>query len=272
MCSPLTATATRTELVTKLSTEEIERYARQLMVKEIGGIGQQRLSAAKVSIVGAGALGGPCAIYLAAAGVGQIELLDDDRVERSNLSRQVQFDVDDLTRFKVGPLARRIGAMNPNTSVIARREHFAADTTLDGDIIIDATDNFETRFQLNHMAHRTGRRLVSGAAGIWAGQVGVFESGIVGDAPCYRCFVPETPVGAASCDEIGIVGPVTGMVGSRMALETLKLITDAGVALVSQLWIFDALLGTGRTVKVQKDPDCQVCHTNKDLHHARDNS
>lgn len=243
----------------QLSTEEIERYARQLMVKEIGGAGQQKLASAKVSMVGAGALGGPCAIYLSAAGVSQIELIDDDRVERSNLARQVQFDEDDIDRYKVGPLAQRIGAMNPHTNVIARREHFEPGMELIGDIIIDATDNFETRFALNRLAHESGRRLVSGAAGIWVGQVGVFESGLAEEAPCYQCFVPETPPDAVDCATMGVIGPVTGIVGSRMALETLKLITGAGVALVSHLWIFDALGGRERTVKVQKDMKCAVC-------------
>jgi molybdopterin-synthase adenylyltransferase len=243
----------------QLSTQEIERYARQIMVKEIGGAGQQKLAAAKVSIVGAGALGGPCALYLAAAGVGQIELVDDDRVERSNLARQIQFAEADTGTSKVETLARRLLDLNPHIGVLDRRERFAPETALIGDVLIDATDNFETRFALNRLAHASGRRLVSGAAGIWAGQVGVFESGLVEDAPCYQCFIPETPPDAADCETIGVIGPVTGIVGARMALETLKLITGAGVALVSHLWIFDALRGRERTVKVQKDMKCAVC-------------
>jgi len=245
--------------VMQFAAEDIERYSRQLMVKEIGGAGQQKLADAKVSMVGAGALGGPCAIYLAAAGVGQIELFDDDKVERSNLPRQVQFEEHDINRYKVGPLAERIGAMSPNTNVIARREHFRPGMGLSGNILIDATDNFETRFALNRLAHKSGRQLVSGAAGGWAGQVCVFISGIDSDAPCYQCLVPETPPDAADCETIGVIGPVTGVVGARMALETMKLITGAGVALVSHLWIIDGLSGRGRIVMVQKDMKCATC-------------
>lgn len=243
----------------QLSTQEIQRYARQIMVKEIGGAGQQKLAAAKVSIIGAGALGGPCALYLAAAGVGQIEMVDDDWVERSNLARQIQFAEADTGTPKVDTLARRLLELNPHIHILDRRERFAAGMALSGDLLVDATDNFETRFALNRLAHESGRRLVSGAAGLWAGQVGVFESGLVEEAPCYQCFVPETPPDAADCETIGVIGPVTGIVGARMALETLKLITGAGVALVSHLWIFDALRGRERTVKVQKDMKCAVC-------------
>jgi len=243
----------------QLSADEIERYARQIMVKEIGGAGQQKLAAAKVSIIGAGALGGPCALYLAAAGLGQIELIDDDRVQRSNLARQIQFGEADTGASKVDTLARALLDLNPHIRIMNRRERFVSGTALSGDILIDATDNFGTRFALNRLAHESGRRLVSGAAGIWAGQVGVFESGLADDGPCYQCFVPETPPDAADCETVGVIGPVTGIVGSRMALETLKLITGAGVALVSHLWIFDALGGRERTVKVQKDMKCAVC-------------
>jgi len=242
-----------------LSAAEIERYARHVMVREIGGAGQQALRAASVSIIGAGALGGPCALYLAAAGIGRIEIIDDDRVDTSNLTRQVQFDAGDVGAAKSRRLAERLAGLNPHIKATARPERFGDGTDLTGDIIIDATDNFETRFALNRAAHETGRTLVSGAAGIWAGQVSAFASGLDAHAPCYQCLVPEPPPEAADCEVTGVVGPVTGMVGARMALETMKLVTGAGVALVSHLWIFDGLSGRGRVVKVQKDMKCATC-------------
>lgn len=243
----------------QLSADEIERYARQLVVKEIGGAGQQKLATASVSVVGAGALGGPCALYLAAAGMGKIEIIDDDTVDRSNLARQIQFQDADVSRSKTEALRTRLNALNPKVQVSAIQRRFLSGMELSGDVLIDASDNFETRFELNELAHRSGRKLISGAAGIWTGQVAVFESGTRPEAPCYRCFVPQTPPNAGDCNEIGVIGPVTGMIGSRMALETIKLAVGASVTLGSQLWIFDGLSGHSRSVKLQKDPNCPVC-------------
>ena len=172
----------------KLSPEELDRHARHIMLKEIGGPGVQALRGASVSIVGAGALGGPCAMYLAASGVGMVELWDDDLVERSNLQRQVQFNDADIGALKVDMLADRLSAMNPEIEVRVMRERFDTGAEPTGELLIDASDNFETRFALNALAHGFGRRLVSGAAIGWAGQVGVFASGLMPKAPCYRCF------------------------------------------------------------------------------------
>jgi len=242
-----------------LSAHDIERHKRHILLKEIGGPGVQKLRAASVSIVGAGALGGPCALYLAAAGVGRIELWDDDIVDRSNLQRQVQFGEADIGQSKVEILARRLEAINPNVKVSMQAARFGDESAAAGSILIDASDNFETRFLLNDLAHKTRRFLVSGAAARWSGQVSVYASGVQDDAPCYRCFVPETPPEAEACEDVGVVGALTGQVGSIMALEAVKLITGAGRALIGRLQIIDGLAGTSRTVKLRPNPDCQVC-------------
>lgn len=242
-----------------LTPEQIDRHKRHIMLKEIGGPGVQKLQAASVSMIGAGALGGPCAMYLAAAGLGTIEVWDDDMVDRSNLQRQVQFGEADIGKSKVAILSERLQAMNPAVSMVVKAQRFMPGDIPAGDILIDASDNFETRFVLNKLAHETKRLLVSGAAARWAGQVAVFASGALPETPCYRCFVPEMPPQAEACDEVGVVGALTGMVGSAMALETVKLITGSGDALIGRVQIIDGLSGSTRVVRLRPNPDCQVC-------------
>ena len=242
-----------------LSADQLDRHKRHILLKEIGGPGVQHLRGASVSIIGAGALGGPCALYLAAAGVGRIEIWDDDTVDRSNLQRQVQFTDDEIGASKAGTLALRLRALNPDTECTPQGHRYDAGSTPNGDILIDATDNFETRFDLNRFAHKSGRHLVSGAASRWSGQVSVYASGVKSDAPCYQCFVPELPPAAEACDEVGVVGALTGIVGTHMALETIKLITQAGEPLIGRLLIIDGLSGETRTLKLRPNPDCSVC-------------
>ena len=242
-----------------LTPEQLDRHKRHILLKEIGGPGVQRLTAAKVSIVGAGALGGPCAMYLAAGGVGEIELWDNDLVDRSNLQRQVQFTEADIGKPKVQRLAERLKSAAPDCQVTERQQRWNEAYRLDGSIVIDATDNFETRFALNQAAHATGRYLVSGAASRWTGQVSVFASGVKPDAPCYQCFVPEMPPDAEACEDVGVVGPVTGIVASHMALEVLKLITGAGSPLIGRVLLLDGLGGVSRTVTLHPDTECPVC-------------
>jgi molybdopterin/thiamine biosynthesis adenylyltransferase len=242
-----------------LTSDDIDRHKRHILLKEIGGPGVQKLRNASVSIIGAGALGGPCALYLAAAGVGQIEIWDDDVVDRSNLQRQIQFADSDIGKLKAELLAQRLVGLNPSVAVSAKRARFDGAAALSGSILIDATDNFETRFELNQLAHSSGRYLVSGAASRWSGQVSVYASGVDRAAPCYRCFVPELPPEAEACDEVGVVGALTGPVGSQMALEAVKLITGAGQALIGRLQIIDGLSGVTRVVKLRPNPDCHVC-------------
>ena len=242
-----------------LTPDDIERHKRHILLKEIGGPGVQKLRSASVSIVGTGALGGPCALYLAAAGVGVIELWDDDLVDRSNLQRQVQFGERDIGRAKVEMLAQRLGGLNPGVKITAHQARFGEGTALTGDILIDASDNYPTRFGLNALAHSSGRALVSGAASGWAGQVSVFASGFDDNAPCYRCFVPEIPPQAQACDEVDVVGALTGQVGAAMALEAVKLITGAGDPLIGKVQIVDGLAGAVRVVNLRRNLDCVVC-------------
>lgn len=252
-----------------LSPPQLERYARHIMLREIGGPGQQRLLNAKVAIIGAGGLGGPAALYLAAAGVGEITLIDDDAVSLSNLQRQVLFSTGEVGAPKVDMGKARLIGINPDCHVIARNARINADNAAEliGDAVyvLDGSDNFHTRFVVNDLCHSTGKVLVSGAVGRWMGQVSVFASGVMKDQPeetrlpCYRCLTPEMPDTEESCAEIGVAGPLTGVIGSRMALETVKEITGAGDTLAGRLWIFDGLSGDGRTVTLPRDPACPVC-------------
>ncbi|MEO9969061.1 MAG: HesA/MoeB/ThiF family protein [Hyphomonadaceae bacterium] len=241
---------------------DLERHKRHILLKEIGGPGVAKLASSSVSIVGAGALGGPCAMYLAAAGIGQIEIIDDDVVDRSNLQRQVQFTEADIGRSKAVVLAGRLEAMNASTSISVITKRFAKGDDVSGNVLIDACDNYETRYALNDLAHETGRAMVHGAAARWSGQVSVFASGLPQsneDAPCYQCWVPEMPPEAEACDDVGVAGPVTGLVGTRMALETIKLACDAGTISIGKLWLLDGLTGQGRHVNLRKDKDCRRC-------------
>lgn len=243
-----------------LTPRDIERHKRHILLKEIGGPGVQKLRAASVSVIGAGALGGPCALYLAAAGVGSIELWDDDTVERSNLQRQIQFSDRDTGAGKASTLAARLRAIDPVLTITAHARRYADGDAPAGEILVDASDNFPTRFSLNRFAHASRRPLVSGAASGWTGQVGVFASGMEEDAPCYQCWVPEAPPAAEACDEVGVVGAVTGMTGSAMALEVIKLVTGAGEPLIGRLLLIDGLAGQMRTINLRRDLQCPVCN------------
>ncbi|MFN3521361.1 MAG: HesA/MoeB/ThiF family protein [Phenylobacterium sp.] len=242
----------------EFSDAEVERYARHLVLREVGGPGQQKLKAARVLVVGAGGLGAPVSLYLAAAGVGTIILVDPDAVDASNLQRQVIYDEADLGRPKVEAAAERLGLLNPHVEVrgvrAALTERNARELVVEADLVLDGTDDFATRFAVNAACVAEGRPLVSGAIGRWTGQVGVF-----GSAPCYRCLVPEIPPDAETCSAVGVVGALAGVIGSMMALEAIKLITGAGEPLAGRLLIFDGLSGETRTVRVGADPACEVC-------------
>ncbi len=240
------------------SEDEIERYARHLVLAELGGPGQQRLKAARVAIVGLGGVGAPAALYLAAVGVGTLRLIDHDAVALSNLQRQILFSGADVGRLKVEAGAGRLGALNPHVQIEDASERLTADNAawlLEGcDLVIDGTDDFGTRFAVNTACVAAGVPLVSGALGRWDGQVGVFAG-----KPCYRCLVPEAPLDAATCARVGVVGALAGVVGSMGALEAIKIITGAGAPLTGRLLIYDGLAGTARTVSVAADPTCPVC-------------
>jgi molybdopterin/thiamine biosynthesis adenylyltransferase len=240
------------------SDEEVERYARHLVLREIGGPGQQRLKAARVLIVGAGGLGAPAALYLAAVGVGEITLVDPDTVALSNLQRQVLYQTADDGRVKVEAAAERLAALNANVRITPIEDTLVevnARALIAGfDLVLDGTDDFATRFAVNAACVAEGVTLVSGAIGRWTGQVGVFAG-----RPCYRCLVPEIPPDAETCAAVGVVGALAGVVGSMMALEAVKLLTAAGAPLTGRLLIYDALAGETRTVRIGADPECPVC-------------
>lgn len=247
---------------TSLTIDDIERYKRHIMLKEIGGAGVQRLKSSTVTIVGAGALGGPCAMYLAAAGVGEITIYDDDEVELSNLQRQIQFDTKNIGRLKSKLLVEKLVAIDPSVDSKAKVERYEFGKELKGEILIDASDNYFTRFALNQESHRSRRILISGAAARWVGQIAVFNSNGEAPTPCYQCFVPEEPPQNETCDEIGVVGAVTGHVGTRMALEAIKIIVGESSNLLGKLWVFDGLAGESRVIGLSKDPMCKTCGNN----------
>lgn len=238
--------------------QEIERYARHLVLREVGGPGQQKLKAGSALIVGAGGLGAPAALYLAAAGIGTLILADPDEVDLSNLQRQVIYTEDDVGRPKPEAAAERLAALNPHIFVAGFNGAFdeaTADELIDGvDLVLDGTDDFATRLAVNAACVRHGKPLVTGAIGRWTGQVGVFAG-----APCYQCLVPEIPPDAETCTAVGVVGALAGVIGSMMALEAIKLFTGAGEPLSGRLMIYDALAGETRTVRVAADPECPVC-------------
>lgn len=252
-----------------LTPKQLERYARHIMLREVGGPGQQKLLNAHVALVGLGALGGPAALYLAAAGVGKLTLIDDDSVSLSNLQRQVLFTTGDVGAPKTETGERRLVAINPDLKVETRAVRLApenAEGLLAGaDIVLDGSDSFATRFAVNAACHALGLPLVSGAVGRWSAQVSCFKSGetkgmpIADRPPCYRCLVSDLPETEETCAMVGVIGPLTGMIGARMALEAVKEITGAGQSMAGRLWLFDGLSGDSRTVTLKADPACSVC-------------
>ncbi len=251
------------------STEELERYARHIMLKELGGPGQQRLKSAHVAMIGAGGLGAPAALYLTAAGVGTLTLIDPDEASLSNLQRQVLYRSEDVGHPKAARAAEALLELNPNVQVepVAKRldGDNAAHLLHGADIVLDGCDDFATRFAVNQAAHDLGVTLISGAVGRWDGQLATFKSGLTKGKPlserlpCYKCFVPETPPDAETCSAVGIVGALTGVIGSMMALEAIKEIARAGETLAGRLLLYDGLTSTSRTVKLPPDPECSVC-------------
>ncbi|CAM3684196.1 HesA/MoeB/ThiF family protein [Litorimonas haliclonae] len=241
--------------------DQIDRYARHLVLKEIGGPGQAALLDAKVAIIGAGGLGGPAALYLAAAGVGHITLIDDDEVDLSNLQRQIQFSEADIGNAKVDSLAKRLSGLNQDVFIRPVREKLtqenAAELLRGHDLILDGVDDFETRFAVNEASLKLNTPLISGALGRFKGQISLFNADL--SAPCYRCLVPDIPPDAETCAQVGIVGALAGIIGAQMGLEAIKYITDAGQNLSGRLYLFDGLKHESRTLTLSKDPACSAC-------------
>ncbi len=246
-----------------LTDDQLRRYARNMLLDEVGPEGQETLRAARVLVVGAGGLGAPALMYLAAAGVGALGIVDHDRVELSNLQRQICHASGDLGRPKAESAADALADINPEVTVapyVARLDaDSAADLVAAHDLVVDCTDNFPTRFLLNDacLAHRTP--LVSGAVTRFDGQVAVFRPGAGPDAPCYRCLVPEAPRQPRTCAETGVLGAVCGIVGAWQATEALKVLMGIGETLAGRLLIVDALEARVRVVRLPRDPACPAC-------------
>lgn len=245
------------------SDTELDRYARHIILREIGGPGQKALKDARVLVVGAGGLGSPALLYLAAAGVGTIGVIDDDRVDNSNLQRQVIHRDADIDTPKVFSAEAAMAAQNPHVAIrpYNRRldEEIARDLVADYDLVLEGTDNFETRYLVNRAAAAAGVPFVGGALTQWEGQLSVWDP--ASGAPCYQCVFPEAPAPglAPSCAEAGVLGPLPGVIGAMMAVEAIKLVTGAGETLRGRLLIYDALYAETRTIRVKPRPDCPVC-------------
>ena len=243
------------------SSSELDRYARHIILREIGGQGQKRLKNAKILVIGAGGLGSPALLYLAAAGVGTIGLVDDDTVSNSNLQRQILFRDADIGAPKVDVAAATLRALNPFITLRPYTDRLTADMApalfADYDIILDGTDNFETRYLINAVCVKLGKPLISGAISQWEGQVSLF----LAPGPCYACLFPEAPADglAPSCAEAGVIGALPGVIGAMMATEAIKYITGAGQTLHGRLHIHDALWNEHRTLKISRNPACKIC-------------
>jgi len=245
-----------------LSDDELLRYSRQILMPNFDIAGQQALKSARVLIVGSGGLGCPVALYLGAAGVGHLTLVDDDHIEVANLQRQIAFETAQLGESKAERLADRIRGINPliTVDVIRQRldgEDFDAPVT-QASLVLDCCDNFNTRFALNRACVKAGVPLVSGAAIRGEGQISVYDSRQP-QSPCYHCLYPEQGNEDLTCSEAGVIAPLVGMVGAAQAMEAIKVISGVGKTLVGRLLIVDAWRMEWREMKLAKDPACPVC-------------
>lgn len=252
----------KTTQLTELSPKELSRYARHLSLPEVGRQGQTRLKNSRVLIVGVGGLGSPVALYLAAAGVGTLGLVDFDEVDITNLQRQILHGTEEIGKPKLESAKRRISSVNPNVQIVKHScrldSHNALEIMENYDVVVDGTDNFPTRYLVNDACVLLGKPNVYGSIFRWEGQVSVFAKD---DGPCYRCLFREPPPPGLvpNCAEAGVLGVLPGVVGSLQALEVIKLILDEGDSLVGRLLIFDALELKWREVKLKRNPDCPVC-------------
>jgi molybdopterin/thiamine biosynthesis adenylyltransferase/rhodanese-related sulfurtransferase len=262
--SEIAATAQPEKAPVTLTKKEIERYSRHLIMPEVGMDGQLKLKQAKVLCIGTGGLGAPLGLYLAAAGVGRIGLVDFDRVDDSNLQRQVLFSAKDVGRPKIEAAADRLRGLNPDIQIDTFDTHLSSDNALDilkdYDIIVDGTDNFPTRYLVNDASVLLKKPNVYGSIFRFEGQITIFGDP---NGPCYRCLYPEPPPPGLvpSCAEGGVLGVLPGIVGSIQAAETLKLIIGKGESLIGRLLLFDALAMRFRELKLRKNPDCPMCGT-----------
>lgn len=244
---------------------QIKRYARHILLPEVGGKGQEKLLSARVLVIGAGGLGSPLLLYLAAAGIGTIGLCDDDVVELSNLQRQVVHDTTTLGRPKVDSAIDRLQALNPEVKAEPFADRLTAENALDRiagfDIVVDGSDNFATRYLVNDACFLAGRPLVSAAMLRFEAQLSTFKAHLGDPHPCYRCLFAEPPEPGTvpTCSEAGVFGALPGVVGSMQAIEVIKEILGIGDGLSGRLLLYDALEARLREVALPRDPDCPLC-------------
>ncbi|MEX1046875.1 MAG: molybdopterin-synthase adenylyltransferase MoeB [Actinomycetota bacterium] len=247
----------------RFDQDQVVRYARHIILPGIGGEGQRKLLDSKILVIGAGGLGSPVAMYLAAAGVGKLGILDFDKVDLTNLQRQIMHRTSDVGRSKVASAVDTLNEINPGVEVVPYDSILTSKNAFEviepWDVVIDGTDNFPVRYLVNDVTQWTGKPLVYGSIYQWEGQNTVFLPGQ--DAPCYRCLYPQPPPPGTvpSCAEGGVFGVLPGIVGAIQATEAIKLILGTGKSLVGRLLLFDAMEMDFRTVKVKWDPECPVC-------------
>lgn len=247
------------------SKEQIERYSRHIILKEVGGMGQTKLLESKVLLIGAGGLGSPIAVYLAAAGVGTLGIIDDDVVDLSNLQRQILHGTSDIGIPKTKSAAATITEMNPDVKVIPINERINSENAFQileqYDLIVDGCDNFQTRYLINDACVMLGKPIVHGSIFQFDGQVTVLYPG---KGPCYRCIFPEPPPAglAPSCQEAGVFGVLPGIIGTIQAVEAIKILLDIGDSLIGTLLLFDALTMNFNRMKLRQDENCPMCGEN----------
>jgi adenylyltransferase/sulfurtransferase len=251
---------------TAFTPEQVQRYARHLILPEVGGAGQRKLLNTSVLLLGAGGLGSPAAMYLAAAGVGKLGILDFDAVDASNLQRQLLHGVEDLGRPKVDSAEDTLQGLNPDLQVVKHPVHVNSENAFEifrpYDLIVDGTDNFPTRYLANDAAYLLGKPLVYGAIYRFEGQMTVFDA--AHGHGCYRCLFPTPPPPGAvpSCAEAGVFGVLPGIIGSLMAFETIKYVLGIGDSLVGRLLVFEGMDMSFRTLNLRRNPQCPLCGDN----------
>ena len=246
-----------------MNDEKLLRYSRQIMLPQIGIEGQQKLEQSHILIIGMGGLGSPAAMYLTSAGVGHLTIVDDDTVELSNLQRQITHHTDDIGRSKVESAQQKLAALNPETRISCINKRLNKDELIkhakQADLVLDASDNFATRFLINEVCVSTRTPLVSGAAIKLEGQVAVFRNDL-DDSPCYHCLYKDEGELDQSCSGNGVLAPLVGIIGSIQALEAIKVLVGFGEDLNGRLLLLDANYMEWRSIKLKKDPACPVCN------------
>ncbi|MEO1905202.1 MAG: molybdopterin-synthase adenylyltransferase MoeB [Methylococcales bacterium] len=247
-----------------MNDQQLLRYSRQIMLPQIDIDGQQRILNSRILTIGAGGLGCPATLYLAAAGVGQITLYDDDVVDLSNLQRQITHHTEDIGTDKVFSSAQTLKSLNPETQVIAKNERLEGEQLFEevsqADVVLDCSDNFKTRFAINKACVEHQTPLISGAAIRFEGQLSVFTPGQA-ESPCYNCLYQETDDEQQNCATHGVISPITGIIGSMQALEALKVITQIGKTVTGRLLLLDGLTMEWNSLTLKKNPQCPTCRS-----------